>query len=128
VKQVEGRIGPERYITTLTTRDLEWTADEPGDLGGTNAGPTPIEQLIGALGACILVTITMYTDRKKWPLESATIVVRAETDGSSTLLRFEYELFLDGDLSDQQRERIHQIAHKCPVHRVLESGAPVEAV
>lgn len=128
MKQVEGRIGPERYVTTLSTRDLEWTADEPVDLGGTNAGPTPIEQLLGALGGCILVTITLYTDRKKWPLENAKVVVRAETDKTSKLLGFEYELTLEGDLSDEQRQRIHAISHKCPVHQVLESGAKVVSV
>ena len=128
MKQVDARIGPERYITTLSTRDLTWVQDEPVNLGGTNAGPTPIEQLIGALGGCILITITLYTDRKKWPLESASVEVRAEVDATSKIQRFEYELTLEGDLTDQQRERIHAIAHKCPVHQVLETGVKVEAI
>ena len=96
MKQVDARIGPERYITTISTRDLSWVSDEPLNLGGTNAGPTPIEQLIGSLGGCILITITLYTDRKQWPLESASVEVRAEVDATSKIQRFEYELTLEG--------------------------------
>jgi putative redox protein len=96
-------------------------ADEPAALGGTNAGPTPYDYLLSALGSCTAITVRMYADRKGWPLESVT--VRAE---QGRIDRIELELKLEGPLDVGQRERLREIADKCPVKRTLGSEVLIE--
>jgi uncharacterized OsmC-like protein len=111
-------------------------ADEPAALGGTNAGPTPYDYLLSALGSCTAITVRMYADRKGWPLESVT--VRAEQGRihakdceecetkSGRIDRIELELKLEGPLDVGQRERLREIADKCPVKRTLGSEVLIE--
>ena len=111
-------------------------ADEPPALGGTNAGPTPYDYLLTALGSCTAITVRMYADRKGWPLESVT--VRAEhgrihakdceecETKSGRIDHSGLELELEGPLDAEQRERLQEIADKCPVKRTLASEVLVE--
>ncbi|MCV2395970.1 OsmC family protein [Actinotalea sp. M2MS4P-6] len=109
-----------------------WTADEPLDAGGDDAGPAPYDLLGAALGACISMTLRMYADRKGWPVEAIGVLVgrekvSVEVDGAPTMRdRFTCTLRLAGDLSDEQRARLAEIADRCPVHRTLERGALFE--
>jgi putative redox protein len=92
-------------------------SDEPVALGGTDSGATPQELLLAALGACTTITLRMYAARKGWPLREARLGLTASTvDGVFVIRR---QLTLDGDLDDEQRARLHEIADRCPVHRAI---------
>ncbi|MBL8341688.1 MAG: OsmC family protein [Rubrivivax sp.] len=120
-----------RFATDITAGRHGLRADEPTRLGGADTGPGPYELLLAALGACTAMTLRMYADQKKWPLEQvrvdlkhdkihATDCAECETrDGRVD--RIERVLHLEGALDAAQRARLVEMADKCPVHRTLHS-------
>ncbi|SFR48184.1 bifunctional alpha/beta hydrolase/OsmC family protein [Litoreibacter janthinus] len=109
-------------------------ADEPLAYGGTNRGMSPYGLLASGLGACTSMTIRMYARRKKWPLTRVWVDVThnamhaQDAGGPSKIDRFNREIHLEGDLDEAQRQRLLEIADKCPVHKTLESGAEIKTV
>lgn len=109
-------------------------ADEPEAYGGTDRGMTPYGFLSAGLGACTSMTIRMYARRKKWPLTHVAVDVchdkvhrqDAEAEGTEKVDTWQRRIRLEGDLSDDQRARLLEIADKCPVHRTLERVSHVE--
>jgi putative redox protein len=93
------------------------TSDEPPSNGGDDAGPAPHELLLAALGSCTSMTVKMYADRKGWPLRSVEVRVSAARASDGFDIR--RELRFDGELDAEQRERLLEIANKCPVHKTL---------
>jgi putative redox protein len=103
--------------------------DEPVEMGGTGEGLTPMKTLLAALGGCTAVTLKLYSARKGWPLEDVEVrvhLVNPDRSAADQTKVFTQEVVLTGDLDDAQRERLHQIAGRCPVHRVLEGPIAFE--
>jgi putative redox protein len=125
------RTGQSGLLTDILANHHSLIADEPLDIGGTDLGPSPFQYLTSALGACTSMTLRMYADRKKWPLESVSVKLKHKkipaTDCESCetkqgmIDQFDREIELEGPLDDDQKKRLQQIADRCPVHRTLKS-------
>ncbi|MFP4159230.1 MAG: alpha/beta fold hydrolase [Desulfobacterales bacterium] len=134
--EVVARAGKSGYMTDITVNGHSLVADEPQSAGGTNAGPAPYDYLLAGLGACKAITLRMYADRKKWPLEGIRIGLKHRKihvdDCSDCETRKGYldkiraAISLEGDLDDEQRRRLAEIAGRCPVHRTLTSEIRIE--
>src|SRR5579884_1777381 len=106
-------IGPHRFV-----------GDEPLDAGGADAGPSPHEFLLAALGTCTSMTVKMYAERKGWPLERVEVLVTQDKrEGVHVMQR---TVRLEGALDDEQRARLLEIANKCPVHKTLTGTIEIE--
>lgn len=119
------------YRTEIQAGPHTLIADEPEEAGGDDAGPTPYDFLLSALGSCTGMTLRMYADRKDWSLEETTVRLshdkihaedceHCETE-EGRVDHIDREIEVKGDLSETQRERLLEIANKCPVHRTLHS-------
>jgi uncharacterized OsmC-like protein len=123
--------------TDVRANGYALVADEPIGMGGTDAGPTPYDYLLAALGSCTAMTLRMYADRKKWSLESVAVrlqhekVYRRDCEKCESedrkIDRIGLELELGGPLGEKQRRRLLEIAKRCPVHRTLQSEVMVES-
>lgn len=122
--------GQGRFTQEVTAGGHSFTADEPEDMGGLDSGPAPYDMLLAALGSCTSMTIRMYADQKKWPLEGVTVEMthRKET-GADNIRRdvITREISLEGPLDDTQRARLLEIANKCPIHKTLESKPDIQS-
>jgi putative redox protein len=117
------------YRVTVNSRHHQYFIDEPTQDGGTDVAPTPTETVMGALGACIAITIKMYAERKQIPLESIEIALDFERfSGKDYPAYAGDELFvheiresivLHGALTADQKDRLLEIAGKCPVARLI---------
>ena len=125
-------VGPTvGFRTEVEVGGHHLVVDEPVPVGGTDAGPSPYEMLLAALGACTAMTLRLYADKRKWPLERVRISLQhhkvhaqdcAECDRKPTKMDVvERVLFLEGALSDEQRAKLLEIAERCPVHQTLQS-------
>ncbi len=125
------------YATDVRTGAHRLRADEPIAKGGNDTGPTPYDYLLAALGACTGMTLRMYADRKKWPLETVAVHLSHQkihaTDcddcesGEGRVDIIQRVVEVSGDLSEAQRARLLEIANKCPVHRTLHGEIKVRS-
>jgi uncharacterized OsmC-like protein/pimeloyl-ACP methyl ester carboxylesterase len=132
---VEGEVlvvGPAHgFAQEIVAHRHRLVADEPVEVGGTDAGPTPYDLLLGALGACTSMTLRMYADRKGLPLDGVKVRLRygkvhavdcaACETRIGKLDHIDREIELLGALSEEQRQRLKEMADRCPVHRTMTS-------
>ena len=118
--------GEGAFQVEVSAGGVHFLADEPPEVGGLGSGPTPYDLLAAGLGACTAMTLRLYARGKQLPLDRVTVTIghsrRRATEPADLFTR---RLLLEGDLSDEQRQRLAEIADRCPVHRTLEGGAAI---
>lgn len=128
-----GANGP--YQNEVLIGGRKFYSDEPKSLGGADTGPDPYAWVTAGLGACTSITMRMYANRKKWPVERLSVRLEHEKKHAEDCIdcgpRDRIDVFtryieIEGNLDEDQRARMLEIADKCPVHRTLENGAKVE--
>lgn len=116
--------GRTNYATTIQSGKHSLVADEPPTAGGLDTGPSPFDLMLAALASCTSMTLRMYAERKSWPLEAAHVAVKS-TRAPDKSLSIERVLTFDGELSDEQRNRLADIAERTPVTLALKNGAAI---
>ena len=104
-------------------------ADEPLSFGSADIGPSPFEYLCASLGSCTAITLRMYAGRKNWEIENISVTVThslRKTADDETKNVFSRVLIVTGNLESAARDRLVEIANKCPVHKMLEHGNIIE--
>ena len=124
-----------KFQQAVTAGSHQLLADEPVAAGGDGTGLAPYDLLLAGLGACTSMTIRLYAERKSLPLERTTVTLRhskihaedcAECESKAGMLdQIERVITMEGPLSAEQRDRLMEIADKCPVHRTLTSGVRI---
>jgi putative redox protein len=109
----------EKLAVEIKSGAHTWLADVPAKLGGADRGPGPHELLESALTACTIITVQMYANRKGWPLTSTNVKVTVDKEGAESHIA--REISFVGELSDEQKARLLEIADKCPIHKLLTS-------
>ncbi|WP_034921924.1 bifunctional alpha/beta hydrolase/OsmC family protein [Gillisia sp. CAL575] len=132
---VIAHLGPEGFTTQIKAGRHNFIADEPEKVGGNDFGPNPYEYVSAGLAACTSMTLQMYAKRKGWVIDSVDTQVNYGKEhaldcekceeGGTKIDTFKRELIIKGDLDDKQRQRLLEIANKCPVHKTLHSETQI---
>ena len=119
--KIHGVIGRETYRSRLTMRGHTLHGDEPVENGGKDAGPTPTELVLSGLASCTVATLRMYADKKGWNVDKIEVELSIESIKTETGQSAEIEsvVSITGDVTEEQKERMLEIARKCPVHKLL---------
>ncbi|WP_343330865.1 bifunctional alpha/beta hydrolase/OsmC family protein [Polaribacter staleyi] len=126
----------DNFTTSIQTKNHSFIADEPTSIGGDDFGPSPYDFLSAGLAACTVMTLKMYAQRKKWDLQEVFVYITYSKKHSDDLdidvekpTRFDHlqkKLKFVGNLDDKQKQRLKEIAAKCPVHKTLQSKIIIE--
>ncbi|MCZ4242408.1 OsmC family protein [Pedobacter punctiformis] len=122
---VKATIHKEHYACSVTNGSHEVMVDEPLELGGTHKGFAPKGLLMASLASCVAITLRMYADRKQWPVEKIDVTVTAEIENGENV--FVEEIVCIGGLTEDQKQRLEDIAAKCPVSKILSFGSLIKS-
>jgi putative redox protein len=125
MKATSRRVGG-KLEQDIAVREHRVTADEPRAHGGEDSGPSPQELLAASLASCTAITMEMYAERKGWNVGEMVVDVQYEPAQRGSPTRFVMQVQLPKELPEDQRDRLMQIAAKCPVHRALEGEVMFE--
>jgi putative redox protein len=124
VTSVQAQIDRSHYRTVVKIDNHTLISDEPVTVGGMNEGPHPQGLLLASLGSCTAITLRMYIDRKMWVVDDITVNLQLfEVDGVTLI---EKQLSFKGELSDEKKKRLVQIADACPIHKILTGKISIE--
>lgn len=122
-------LGTEDYRTKVVSRSHEFFIDEPGELQGGDTAQDPYETLLGSLGACKAITVRMYAKRKGWDLREVRLdLEHSRPNGRGKPEQIDISLSFVGDLDDDQRKRLKEIANACPVQKTIMGELSVNSV
>ena len=114
----------QNLSVSITQNEHQIISDVAESLGGDDLGLNPHELLEAALGACTSITVRMYAQRKAWPLEDIKVKVHVVKEGAENLIMREVELV--GNLDQEQKQRLLEMANKCPIHKFLSTKTTIE--
>jgi len=117
MRKVESQFGEGPLQQKITAGDLHFLSDAELSKGGGGTGPSPHEYLGAALAACTTMTLKMYAGRKAMPLENAIVTIDIER--ADDIEKFTRDIQLIGNLSAEEKEKLMEIADKCPIHKAL---------
>lgn len=126
MEKVTAKISIENYKTVITSPTSEFISDMPIDEGGQNLGPKPKELLVAALAGCVAMTVKMYAERSKWLLDDVFVDIEIDTETTPGTTIFTKKVSFTGDLTEYQTERLHVIAQKCPINKILQNPIVVK--
>lgn len=128
MKKVMASISGQKYKTEVRAKNHIIIADEPVEVDGQDLGFTPTELLEASLATCSAMTFRMYADRKGWDLKEAKVTVSFKRNIKTRVITFKKEVELIGDLSTEQRQRLHEIGTKCPIEKIIKGEIVVESL
>jgi putative redox protein len=125
-KNIEGKIGTQKYLCTIFWRNGELLMDEPESLGGNDIGPDPFSTFLASLAGCTLSTLRMYIDRKGWDIPEIKISLNLYQETYTALeTTISRTVSFSGNVSDEQKERLLVIADKCPISKLLKGNITI---
>jgi putative redox protein len=117
---IEGKIGTQTYLCTISWRNGTLLMDEPESVGGQDLGPDPFSTFLASLAGCTLSTLRMYIDRKGWDIPEISISLNLAQELNPELeTSITRTITFSTNISDEQRERLLIIANKCPISKLL---------
>jgi putative redox protein len=126
--EVVAKIGEKNYKTEIFARQHIIIGDEPLSIGGEDLGMMPFELLLGSLGECSAITLRMYAARKGWDVKNISVKLTlkeiSSDDKTSYITRV---MSFEGDLTQEQKNRLLQIANACPVHKLLTNPIQIQS-
>lgn len=122
-------LSEKNYVAEASIRNHFVVIDEPVDLGGDDNAPTPVEYLLTAIGSCVAITLRMYAQRKEWDLGKINVNVHLKENLKAEGIEkvIVEEISFENDISSSQREKLLEIAGKCPVATMVKNGTKIES-
>lgn len=125
-KNIEGEIGAQKYLCTIFWRNGKLIMDEPESVGGKDLGPDPFSTFLASLAGCTLSTLRMYIDRKEWNIPEIKISLNLSQEAEPALKTTIYRsISFTKDISEEQKERLLNIAEKCPISKLLKGNITI---